>query len=378
MSKQKTKTRIYVCHTFYHVYVTLLKEFELQRNQGNAYQKADIALSKMSTDFGNLKQRLESTGVFSQVITLDEKHESFFPQLAKYRQNYGNIIKHLVNRIIFTKLLPKCEEPYLSVVGFEKYEDIYVFCDSDPVGYYLNYKKIYYHAVEDGLDCLKNLDDAYVANQGHFGFKAWCAKHNLIHIMNGWSKYCLDMEINDRSVVSTECPRFKEVPRKPLEQALTSQQKKWMLQAFIEDADALIEQMKPRMAGEEFMMFLTEPHPLDEKARAQVCLDIIEKYGEGYRVLIKPHPRDMIDYVSLCPDCVVLKGRFPIEVLNFFEGIKVKKAISILTTAMNAMDFVEEKINLGASFWDAYEDPALHAFNKKAGLEMANDKEVKA
>lgn len=378
MSKQKTKTRIYVCHTFYHVYVTLLKEFELQRNQGNTYRKADIALSKMSTDFGNLKERLESTEVFSQVITLDEKHESFFPKLAKYRKNYGNIVKHLVNRIIFTKMLPKCEEPYLSVVGFDAYEDIYVFCDSDPVGYYLNYKRIYYHAVEDGLDCLKNLDDAYVANQGHFGFKAWCAKHNLIHIMNGWSKYCLDMEINDRSVVPTECPRFKEVPRKTLEQALTSQQKKWMLQAFIEDADSLMEQMKPRFEGEEFMMFLTEPHPFDEKARAQVCLDIIEKYGQGYRVLIKPHPRDMIDYVSLCPNSIVLKGRFPIEVLNFFEGIKVKKAISILTTAMNTMDFVEEKINLGASFWDAYEDPALHAFNKKAGLKMANDKEVKA
>lgn len=36
-------------------------------------------------------------------------------------------------------------------VDFKKYQDIYVFCDSDPIGYYLNYKKIHYHAVEDGL-----------------------------------------------------------------------------------------------------------------------------------------------------------------------------------------------------------------------------------
>ena len=55
-----------------------------------------------------------------------------------------------------------------------------------------------------------------------------------------------------------------------------------------------------------------------------------------------------------------------------FEGLKVKRAVSILTTAMNSMDFVEEKINLGASFWDAYEEPEKHAFNKKAGLELAN------
>ena len=368
---QKTKSRIYVCHTFYHVYVAILKEMKLQREDAN-YQKGDIALSEISTNFENLAERLEKAGIFQEVLKLDEKHENFFPELAKYRQNYSNIIKHMINRMIFTKRLPKCEEPYITI-DFQVYQDVYVFCDSDPIGYYLNYKKIYYHAVEDGLDCLKNLDDAYVANHGHFKLKAWFSRHNLIFIMNGWGKYCLDMEINDRSVVPTDCPRFVEVPRKPLEQALTSEQKKKMIHAFIEDADSLLKQMKPRSAEEEFAMFLTEPHPVDEEARKKVCLDIISKYCQGYRVLIKPHPRDMIDYVNLCPDCVVLRGRFPIEVLNMFEGLRVKKAISILTTAMNSMDFVEEKINLGASFWDAYEDPEKHAFNKKAGLSLANE-----
>lgn len=373
--KSKSKTRIYVCHTFYHVYVSILKEMKLQR-ESTDYQKADIALSSISTNFGDLGERLDKTGIFHEVIALDEKREEFFPELARYRRNYSNILKHMVNRMIFTKKLPKCEEPYMTI-DFAAYQDIYVFCDSDPVGYYLNYKKIYYHAVEDGLDCLKNLDDAYVANHGHFKLKAWFSRHNLIFIMNGWGKYCLDMEINDRSVVPTDCPRFVEEPRKPLEKALTSEQKRLMVQAFIPDANELLEQLKPRFEGEEFVMFLTEPHPVDEEARKKVCLDMIKKYGEGYRVLIKPHPRDMIDYVTLCPDCVVLKGRFPIEVMNMFEGIRVKRAVSILTTAMNNMDFVEEKINLGASFWDAYEAPEKHAFNKKAGLKLANEGVVK-
>ena len=100
-------------------------------------------------------------------MALDEKREEFFPQLARYRKNYSNILKHMVNRMIFTKALAKCEEPYMTI-DFASYQDIYVFCDSDPIGYYLNYKHIPYHAVEDGLDCLKNLDDAYVANHGHF------------------------------------------------------------------------------------------------------------------------------------------------------------------------------------------------------------------
>lgn len=373
MKKKKDKSRIYVCHTYYHVYVSILKEMKVARETAaEDYKKADIALSSISTNFEQLGDRIDKTGIFNKVIALDEKREDFFPELAKYRQNYSNILKHMYNRIIFTKKLAKCEIPYLSVIDFENYEDVYVFCDSDPIGYYLNYKHIYYHAVEDGLDCLKNLDDAYVANSGHFKLKTWFSRLNLIFIMNGWGKYCLDMEINDRSVVPTDCPRFVEVPRKPLERGLTSEQKKLMIKAFIEDAEILMEQLKPSVDGEEFMCFLTEPHPNDEDVRKKICLDILKKYGDGYKVLIKPHPRDMIDYVKLCPNAVVLKGRFPVEVLNFFEGLHIKKAISILTTAMNNMDFVEEKINLGASFWDEYEEPEKHAYNKKAGLTLAD------
>lgn len=362
-----------MCHTFYHVYVAVLKEMKLVRETPKAvYQKADIALSSVSTDFEHLGDRLTKTGIFQNVIALDEKREDFFPELAKYRKDYKNVLRHMINRMIFTKKLAKCEAPYMEVIDFAAYEDIYVFCDSDPIGYYLNYRHLYYHAVEDGLDCLKNLDDAYVANHGHFRLKTWFSRHNLIFIMNGWGKYCLDMEINDRSVVPTDCPRFVEVPRKPLERALDSEQKKQMIQAFIEDADALMQQLKPSREGEAFACFLTEPHPVDIEARKRVCLDVLAKYCQGYRALIKPHPRDTVDYEALCPDAVVLRGRFPVEVLNFFEGLHIKRAVSIVTTAMNNMDFVEEKLNLGASFWDAYEAPEKHAYNKKAGLALAD------
>ena len=150
---EKTKSRIYVCHTFYHVYVSILKEMKLQRKTvPSAYRKADIALSSISTNFENLGERLRRTGIFDTVYALDEKREDFFPQLAKYRANYNNVLRHLMNRMIFTKKLAKCEIPYMAQIDFKAYEDVYVFCDSDPIGYYLNYKHIYYHAVEDGLD----------------------------------------------------------------------------------------------------------------------------------------------------------------------------------------------------------------------------------
>ena len=67
------KERIYVCHTYYHVYVTFLKELKLRK------PGATLVLSMMSNNFESLKERVESTGLFEEVIMFDEKREDFFP-----------------------------------------------------------------------------------------------------------------------------------------------------------------------------------------------------------------------------------------------------------------------------------------------------------
>ena len=65
------KERIYVCHTYYHVYVTFLKELNLPKEQRG---KATLLLSKMSIDFENLKERVESTGLFEEGVKRYCKH----------------------------------------------------------------------------------------------------------------------------------------------------------------------------------------------------------------------------------------------------------------------------------------------------------------
>ncbi len=360
MQKSKTKyDRIYVCHTFYNVYVTLLKECNRPKEEQG---RADIALSKMSTDFGNLKEQLEACGMFRKVHILDERKASDFPELAKYQKSHNNVVWHMVNRIILTKKHPQKMEPYITI-DFKQYRDIYVYCDWDPIGWYLSYKHIYYHAMEDGLDCLKYLDGARYENRGHFGLKAFLAKRNIIFIQNGYGKYCLDMEVNDRSVLKYDYEKYVEVPRKPLELALSDSQRKMILKVFMPDAGQFMEELGNKAKDGNCMLFLSQPHPRSLEARIQICKDIIRDYAKGCHVVIKPHPRDTVDYETLFPECTVIKGKFPIEVLNFIEGTHFKLAISIVTTALDTIDFADEKINLGQSFWDAYEDPELHNYN---------------
>ena len=220
------KDRIYICHTYYHVYVTFLKELKLRAEADPAKKAgaATLVLSKMSNNFENLKSRVESTGLFEEVLEFDEKREDFFPELEKYREDTGSFLGNLKNRIRFTKEYARLEASYVPV-DLRTYKDIYVYCDSDPIGYYLNQNHIRYHAVEDGLNCLKNFDAARYDNRGHFKIKAFLSMYlNLIFVQNGYGKYCMDMEVNDISAIRYPCPRYIELPRKPLEDRLTAEE----------------------------------------------------------------------------------------------------------------------------------------------------------
>lgn len=352
--------RLYICHTFYQVYVTFLKEFAL----GNIDKKeADIVLSVTATDYDGLEVRLQSCDVFNHVYIMDERIDGD-ASLVALKKDRGNIVFNLFQRMVYTKRRAKVLAPRIPKdLNFKAYDDIYVYCDSDPIGYYLSFKHIYYHALEDGLNCLEVLDAAHYDNRGHFGIKKWMAAHNLIHIQNGYGKYCIDMEINDETNLKFHCPKYIVVPRKPLEERLTSEEKSILVKNLIPNADEFLSSLRSKANGD-CVLFLTMPHPKPEETRKKICDDIIRDYCEGCHVVIKPHPRETLDYASYRPDCTVLKGRFPIEILNYVEGIRFKKAITIVSTALESITFCDEKIRLGEDFWDAYEDPELHKYNK--------------
>lgn len=354
------KERIYICHTYYHVYVSFLKELNLpaeKRGQGT------LVLSSLSIDFENLKERVESTGLFEAVYEFDEKRDTYFPELAKYRKDTGNLVKNLWNRIVFTRKFAKVLEPYIPV-NLKEYGDIYVYCDSDPIGYYLNMNRIKYHAMEDGLNCLKNYDAARYDNRGHFGLKAFMSERlNLIFIQNGYGKYCMDMEVNDISALKYSYRKYVEVPRQALVDHLTQEDKDLILQAFVRDMPKLKEQIEESSKAGDKILVLTDPLcTLD--IRERIFRDIIAMYEKEGTVFLKPHPRDELDYRKLFAEYPQFDATVPMEMLNFFPGLRFKKVIAVLTE-IKAIQFADEVVRLGAAFMDKYEDPLIHRQNEQ-------------
>ena len=352
------KERIYVCHTYYHAYIAALKELNLEKEKRG---KATLVLSTMSNDFGNLIDRAKKCGLFEEVYMFEEKEDVFFPELQKYHTDKGNIVLNMLNRIIYTKKLGKYQEPYVPV-DFKNYKDIYVFCDSDPIGYYLSYKKIYYHAVEDGLDCISTYDTARYSNRGHFGLKAWMAAHNLIFIENGYGKYCLDMEVNNIACLPYPIKKYIEKPREELTANLTEEDKRTLVSLFMENLPELEGQLAQCPKDQQRILLLTEPLcALD--VREKIFKDIIRDYCQNAIVLMKPHPRDELDYKKVFPEQIVIEGKFPMEVLNYIPGLTFDKVVSVFTVP-HAIKFAGEIVYLGEDFMDRYEAPELHRQNE--------------
>lgn len=363
--------RIYVCHTYYHAYVAFLKELHLRREKGiRAAGEASLVLSSMSNDFEQFGERVKATGLFADVITFDEKREDYFPELASFRQDRGNIVFNMWQRIRFTKRYAKLEAPFIPV-DFKKYRDIYVFCDSDPIGYYLNQNRIYYHAMEDGLNCLIHFDVARYDNRKHFGLKVFLSKKlNWIFVQNGYGKYCLDMEVNSISEIALPCPYYKEVARKPLVDTLTKGDKDIILRAFVRDMDGMLKKIEECNFGgreRERILILTEPLcTLD--VREQIFRDIVEEYEKQGQIFIKPHPRDEMDYRRIFPEYPIFDAKVPMEMLNFFPGLHFEQVITVFTD-LKGIQFAERLVRLGDKFMDKYEDPGVHNQNKQIGIE---------
>lgn len=357
MKSEKTNGRIYICHTYYHAYIAVVKELISRKDNKSG---ADIVLSTMSNDFGTLKERLEKAGVFGNVYMYDEKEDVTSQEVMKYHQDRGNIVLNLLQRIKYTKLLGQLQEQYIPT-DMSKYEDVYVFCDSDPIGYYLNYKKIPYHAVEDGLNSGLLDDQARNANRGAWPLKKAMAKMGLIFIESGYSRYCIDYEVNDISVNHKPPKNTIEVPRQELNDKLSAEDHKVLVDIFLPNSEKVVAQLLGTSEGnlsKPNAMILTEPL-CELDIRKKMFQDIVREYQGDYRVIIKPHPRDILDYEKEFPGVVVVKEKFPMEVLGDIDGFKVDKLISVITQIDNVY-FAKDIVYLGLDFLDKYEDPAIH------------------
>jgi hypothetical protein len=348
--------RLYICHTYYHVYVSILKEISRREDSGGA---GDIMLSTLSTDFQDLDSRLRISGFFSAVSVLPERNPNKFIEKFKYARSGCNWLQKLYIRRKYYQYVVRNEEPYLKA-DYKKYDEIYVFCDSDPIGYYLNAKRIRYISVEDGNNA-GSYNSVIIDNQRFFWLKRFLAKRNFLFMQDGYARYCKGYEVNCAKGVFVAGRKIIECAREQLTESLSDAQRQSLYQLF-----ACRERPKKTQPRGETILLLTQPLCTEEN-RVRLYKKIIKQFASEYDVIIKPHPIDKVDYRVAFPDCLVLESVFPIEIFNIHCEYNIRKIVTVCSTSLDTLKFADEKIFLGVEMLDEFEEPEKHSDLLKRG-----------
>ena len=113
-------------------------------------------------------------------------------------------------------------------------------------------------------------------------------------------------------------------------------------------------------SGRKTLLILTQPIFKDNfvptlETQKQIYLDIINENKDKYEeIYVKPHPRDDYPYEQIDSSICVIDKKIPTEVFNFMNKILFTKAITINSTAIYNMKFVEEKEMLGLKHISSY------------------------
>ena len=292
----------------------------------------DLILSRVIPNTHELAGRLSATGLFRCVRVFDEA-------ACGSAMQSGFLATLLLQRVLGRR---NVEKHYGFSIRPSDYENIYIHNDWSVLGRYLQDRKAAYILCEDTMASTCHPDHPIIDEQRalpHFSLRQKFAYGYLY-----WGDY------KRVKAVETECasktPLF---PHKLLQDSkadrfhrLTDAQKGLIRQVFLT-------QPLPEKA-EGAVLFLPRdfvPDGLvDSETQKKMFVAVVNAHCTGGPLFIKTHPRDTFDYSTLFPQAVILERTMPSEVLNFALPFRFKKAVTVESTVLKALEVADEKLAL--------------------------------
>lgn len=359
---EEGKKQLYCCSSYYQVFIALIKALVLGQVIDLVLEEHGIETARQLA--GRLEAQMQSC-VDRVFVCPDSKN------INPYRQRCSSFLPWQRRQILrhVEAVFAGTENPGAAVSGataamLRAYQGIHVFWDLGYAGTYLNIRRIPYILHEDSLNSYQHIranrpNYAYIFRKNGWKFKIKKRFH-LGVIPFGYSDNCVAVEVNEKAGIEIPLDKVREVSREGLISRLTKEQKKELFSLF-----AAGKAGENGLYGSEdkeglrFTLLLTEPFAVtgrlpDEKAQVRLYRDVLARYAKNSQVLIKPHPRDSLDYRKFFPDARVMEKNIPMEVLNFDERFRVFRAITVSSSAVEGLTCVQEKIYLGQDILHSY------------------------
>lgn len=333
------KKKLYICLTYYHILVTLVKEIDTD-------DEVDIVICNTIPEYDRISKSIKKSGIFKNLFIFDEKHYQMNNPLGD--NNLGKI------GVIFSSRKIRKAISLPSELLIHSYNDINIFNDAANIGYYLRANKVYYNLLEDAKDSYKVLGQYMEINyeksfkQRIFGF----AFETLYY--HGKSKYSKTIEVNDDQDLKIPPEKLVVSNKRVMFGSLNNEQKKRIFEIFMDGTEQEI------LYDSGAVLILTQPLFEDDMVKTadiqkDIYTEIIEMYCSGERVFIKPHPRDNFDYTKNFEFATIVNKNLPTEVLEFNPKVKFRKAITVTSSSIHGIEFIDEKEYLGFDWLSKYQ-----------------------
>lgn len=320
---------LYIVSTYYHALIACVRHI----NDGG---NAEIMVTDYIPQHEPLTERLCESGLFERAFSVgmvEEYRPSCWLDYAIYN-NHRN--KRLV-------------EYQLGFSLKNKYKNIYIFHDDTWMAKYLKCAKIPYILLEDALDSFKVITDTAFAYMVHENNLKMRLKNifRLGYTYCGYDRFTISVEVNDIEGIKIKHlakNKLVERPRKPMFDKLSDSDIVKLKNIFINDI--------PELDSNNSMLLLTQPLYVDrvvkdEAKQAEIYLRLAKKHIGDLKLVIKPHPRDSVDYTNLFPDATILDKNMPLEIVAMIEKPHFAKVVSLGSTCTNAVradEYIQDNI----------------------------------
>ena len=333
--------KLYICEYPSVLYKTLI---ERMCDEENSYS---LILSDARADLEPMVPVLRQSGLFERVEFFSSApYKNYYDILTSYLPQslvarYLKLLKNQLKMALYQKRFKEINFPF--EIDFREYDKIICIDHPYVINGYLNMNHIEYAIVEHGKSLYKRSTYPKAAAAYLYAFGILDKLHILPGIRTA-SRFCKEVIVDDATDISY-CLHDKKITGWSVDEhinALDSEQKNRIFQLYAEAYGVKID------IGQTYDLLLTNPLFRDgflpsEEKQIKLYKDLIRERLIS-PVLIKPHPRDTVDYKKYFSDCIVIDKSISSEILNFSQDLRLSTVLTVFSSSGPSFREKAEKV----------------------------------
>lgn len=321
--------QVYVCGTYFHVYVSILKVIHNHKDSQRL-----LILNTLTPGIDRIIPGLLESGFFNfsiqvpfKEISLKMKREQGF--WSKFFSRKKGIVRYV-----------DANSDLLKYHDFIRHSEINLFHHVGMSASYFitKYSNTIIRMLEDG-------------NRNYIGtispFKFFKRKYILnVFIGEGQDKEIKEIHVQFPDKLNAQV-RHKGVKLdlKEMQRKLTAQDNEKILNVFM--GEHML-----NLCGNKKLILITQPLSEDkfitEEYKISLYTHILEAYSADYDLFIKPHPRETTNYKKHFSFSIFeIPRTFPLEMFDLMKNIKFEVGVTVSSGGIMNVDCISDKIILG-------------------------------